>query len=412
MSRADPYAALRFPNFRRYIWGLFALTVSIHIQGTIVGWQVYDLTGDPLALGLIGLAEALPFMVSALWSGHVADRHDRRRVVLWSMGVLVACSLALLGIALLSNAPTGWRVAGIYAVIVASGVARAFLHPARQALGSELIPRAIFPNAIAWRTTTWQASAVLGPALGGMLYAAGGAALAYLLDTILMLVGMWWLFRVRHTSPVRAPVDGVMLESLLSGIRFVRSERRLFGAMTLDLFAVLFGGATALLPIFAKDILAVGPTGLGLLRAMPAVGAVLMSIALVRRPITRHVGRTMLVAITCYGLSMIGFALSGTLWLSCLLLAAAGCFDMIGVVVRSTLLTVVTPEHMLGRVSAVNSIFVGSSNEIGAFESGVTAKLLGTVNSVLVGGVATLGVVAWVGRAFPALRRMDRWPEH
>jgi MFS family permease len=412
VSRADPYAALRFPNFRRYISGLLALTVSIHIQGTIVGWQIYDLTGDPLALGLIGLAEALPFVVSALWSGHVADRYDRRLVVLWSMGVLVVCSLALLSVALLTSVPSAWRIASIYAVIIVSGVARAFLHPARQALGSELIPRAVFPNAIAWRTTTWQASAVLGPALGGLLYATGGAALAYGLDTVLMLVGMVWVFRVRHTSPTRAPVEGMMLDSLLSGIRFVRSEKRLFGAMTLDLFAVLFGGATALLPIFAKDILAIGPTGLGLLRAMPAVGAVLMSIVLVRTPITRHVGRAMLAAITCYGLSMIGFALSNTLWISCVMLACAGCFDMIGVVVRSTLLTVVTPEHMLGRVSAVNSIFVGSSNEIGAFESGLTAKLLGTVNSVLFGGLATLGVVAWVSRAFPALRRLDGWPEH
>jgi MFS family permease len=412
VSRADPYAALRFPNFRRYITGLLALTVSIHIQGTIVGWQVYDLTGDPLALGLIGLAEALPFMVSALWSGHVADRYDRRRVVLWSMGVLVGCSLGLLGLSLMTAAPTFWRVAGIYGVIIVSGVARAFLHPARQALGAELIPRAVYPNAITWRTTTWQASAVLGPALGGLLYAVGGPALAYGLDTVLMLVGMAWLFRVRHVSPTRPPVDGPMVQSLLSGIRFVRREKRLLGAMTLDLFAVLFGGATALLPIFAKDILDVGPTGLGLLRAMPAVGAVTMSIVLVRWPITRRVGRAMLWAIALYGVSMLGFALSETVWISCVMLACAGCFDMVGVVVRSTLLTVVTPEHMLGRVSAVNSVFVGSANEIGAFESGVTAKLLGTVNSVLFGGIATLGVVAWVGRAFPALRRMDGWPEH
>ncbi len=411
MSRADPYAALRFPNFRRYITGLLALTISIQVQGTVVGWQIYDLTGDPLALGLIGLAEALPFIMSALWAGHVADQHDRRRIVLWAMGVLICCSASLLVLARADDLANPARVAAIYLVIIVSGVARAFLHPARQALSAELVPRAVYPNAITWRTTTWQASAVLGPALGGLLYAIGGAALAYGIDTALMMAGMGWILMVRHVSPLRPPLDGPVIESLLSGLRFVRNERRVLGALTLDLFAVFFGGATALLPIFARDILLTGPTGLGVLRAMPAAGAVLMSMAMVRWPVTRRVGAWMLWGVVLYGLSMLGFALSTVFWLSALMLALSGAFDMVSVVVRSTLLTVVTPEPMLGRVSAVNSIFVGSSNEIGAFESGVAAKLLGTVNSVIFGGVATIGVAGVVGRVFPQLRRLDEYPE-
>lgn len=411
MSRADPYAALRFPNFRRYIVGLFALTVSIQVQGTVVGWQVYDLTHDPLALGLIGLAEALPFILSALWAGHVADQHDRRRIVLWAMGVLVACSIALLILSRVDGLLTSARVTAIYLVIIVSGVARAFLHPARQALSAELVPRAVYPNAITWRTTIWQASSVLGPALGGLLYALGGATLAYAMDTVLMMGAFGVILIVRHVSPPRPPFDGPVMQSLLSGIRFVRNEQRLMGALTLDLLAVFFGGATALLPIFATDILEVGPTGLGVLRAMPAVGAVIMSAVMVRWPVNRRVGPMMFGSVVCYGVSMIGFALSDQFWLSCVLLAVAGSFDMVSVVVRSTLLTVVTPEPMLGRVSAVNSIFVGSSNEIGAFESGVAAKLLGTVPSVLFGGFATIGAAGVATRVFPELRRLDRYPE-
>lgn len=408
----DPYRALRYPNFRRYIAGLLALTISIQVQGTIVGWQVYDLTHDPLALGLIGLAEALPFISAALWAGHVADRYDRRRQVLWSMGVLVACSAALLMFALAHGMARPLRVGGIYTVIVVSGVARSFLNPARIALGAELVPRAVYPNAITWRATTWQVAAVIGPAVGGLLYAAGGAALAYGTDTAMMLIGMAWITAMQHRSPVRAAANVPVSESLVSGVRFVRSEPRILGAMSLDLFAVLFGGATALLPIFARDILHVDAIGLGLLRAAPAAGAVLVSGVLALKPVTRRMGRVMFANVICFGLATIGFALSRNFMLSVAFLAATGAFDMVSVVIRSTLMQVVTPEPLLGRVSAVNSIFVGSSNEIGAFESGVAAKLLGTVPSVVFGGAATLVVVAAIAWAFPALRRYDELPAH
>jgi MFS family permease len=412
VTTTDPYAALRYPNFRRYIVGLLALTLSIQVQGTIVGWQIYDLTGDPLALGLIGLAEALPFISAALWAGHVADRHDRRRQVLWSMAALVGCSAALLVLALAHAMTTSLRVAAIFAVIVASGVARSFLQPARVALGAELVPRTIYANAIAWRASTWQAAAVIGPAVGGVLYALGGAELAYGVDTLLMLAGIAWIVAMRHTSPKRPPIDGPVVQSLLSGLRFVGREPMILGALSLDLFAVFFGGAVALLPIFAKDILHVGPTGLGLLRAAPAIGAILVSAILAASPVVRRNGPVMLASVAMFGVATIGFALSTHFVLSLVLLALTGAFDMISVVIRSTLLQIVTPEPLLGRVSAVNSVFVGSSNEIGAFESGVAAKLLGTVPSVVFGGLATLGVVAVIAWRVPALRALDAMPTH
>jgi MFS family permease len=412
VASPDPYASLRFPNFRRYIVGLLALTLSIQVQGTIVGWQIYDLTGDPLALGLVGLAEALPFIGAALWAGHFADRHDRRRQVLGSMAALVACSAALLALALAHDMATSLRITAIYVVIIISGVARSFLQPARIALGAELVPREMYGNAIAWRAATWQGASVIGPAVGGLLYAVGGAALAYGTDTALMLMGVAWVIAVRHTSPKRAPVDGPVVASLLSGLRFVRREPMLLGAMSLDLFAVFFGGAVALLPIFAKDVLHVGATGLGLLRAAPAVGAILISLLLAVTPVVRRNGPVMLASVALFGLATIGFALSRNVVLSMTLLALTGAFDMVSVVIRSTLLQIVTPEPLLGRVAAVNSVFVGSSNEIGAFESGVAARLLGTVPSVVFGGVATLVVVGVIAWGFPELRKLNLMPGH
>jgi MFS family permease len=407
LAPSDPYAALRFPNFRRYVSGLLALTVSIQIQGTIVGWQVYDLTHDPLALGLIGLAEALPFIAAALLAGHSADRFDRRRQVLWSMSVLVICSGSLLALSLAHGMVTSLRVGAIYVIIVISGIARSFLMPARIALGAELVPRSVYPNAITWRASTWQAAAVIGPAIGGLLYAVGGASLAYSTDTIMMLVGMAAIYAMQHRSPERASASGALSESILSGLRFVRGEPVILGALSLDLFAVFFGGATALLPVFARDILHVGPTGLGVLRAAPAAGAVLISALLALRPVTRRMGQVMIASVALFGLAMVGFGLSRNVVISVVMLALSGAFDMVSVVIRSTLLQLVTPEFLLGRVSAVNSVFVGSSNEIGAFESGVTAKILGAVPAVVVGGIATLGVCVTIARVFPTLWRLD-----
>jgi len=408
MARAghDPYAALRIPNFRRYTAGALALTLSTQIQGVVVAWQIYDVTHDPLSLGLIGLAEALPFIGVALVAGHVADRIDRRRVALAATALLLGCSLALLGLAAFPPGPTTF-VRAVYAIIFVSGIARSFLQPARVALSSELVPRALLPNAVTWRSVTWQIAAVGGPAVGGLLYGFAGATAAYRLDALLMALAFVAFWLMRHRSPVRAAQHGATItESLAIGVRFVRSQPVILGAMTLDLFSVLFGGATALLPVFADQILHVGPQGLGVLRAAPAAGAVLMSLALAHRPPFRQAGRALLWVVALFGMCMIGFGLSRSYVLSVALLFVSGLVDMVSVVIRSTLLQVFTPEHLLGRVSSVNQIFIGSSNEIGAFESGVAAKLIGAAPSVVVGGALTLGVVAVIGWGLPALRRL------
>jgi len=412
-ARSDTYAALRIPNFRRYLLALFTLTLGIQIQGTVVGWQIYDLTHDPLALGIVGLAEALPAISMSLFAGHVADSHDRRRIALGALFVLVLCSLGLWWLA--HSAPIGGvaltapvRVRAIYAVIVLSGLARAFLQPARQALSAELVPRTLYSNAITWRTGSWQLAAVLGPALGGALYALGGTTLGYAVDALLMTFAVGALFSVRHRSPVREVTDEPILRSITGGLRFVLGEPLLLSALTLDLFSVLFGGAIALLPVFAAEILHTGPSGLGLLRAAPAVGAVITSIALTRWPPFAHTGRNLLISVTGFGVCTILFGLSRSLWLSLGALALAGAFDMISVVIRSLMLQFRTPEALLGRVSSVNQIFIGSSNEIGAFESGLTARWWGAVTAVVVGGVATLFVVATVAWRVPSLRRLKQ----
>jgi hypothetical protein len=330
----DPYAALRIPNFRLYIASLLALTLGIQIQGVVVAWQIYEVTHDPLSLGLIGLAEAVPFIAIALYAGHVADRLDRRRVTMASSAVLFFCSLALLGLT--------------------------------------LVPR-----------------------------------FAYAVDAALVLVAVIGILHISHTSMRRVGTHAPStIESLKTGLRFVRGNPIILGALTLDLFAVLFGGAVALLPIFADDILHAGPQGLGLLRAAPAVGAVAVSLILAHRPPFRHTGRALLGSVALFGLCMIAFGLSRSFELSLAVLTLSGGADMVSVVVRSTLLQVLTPEPLLGRVSSVNAIFIGSSNEIGAFESGLAAKLLGTVTAVVLGGLATLGVVAVIARTVPELRRL------
>ena len=390
--RNDTYAALRIPNFRRYLLALFTLTLGIQIQGTVVGWQIYDLTHDPLALGIVGLAEALPAISMSLFAGHVADSHDRRRIALVALSVLVLCSLGLWWLA--HPAPIGdlalaapARVRAIYAVIVLSGLARAFLQPARQALSAELVPRTLYSNAITWRTGSWQLAAVLGPALGGGLYALGGTTLGYAVDAVLMTFAVGALFSVRHRSPVRDVSDEPILSSITGGLRFVLGEPLLLSALTLDLFSVLFGGAIALLP---------------------AVGAVITSVALTRWPPFAHTGRNLLIAVTGFGACTILFGLSRSLWLSLGALALAGAFDMVSVVIRSLMLQIRTPEALLGRVSSVNQIFIGSSNEIGAFESGLTARWWGAVTAVVVGGIATLVVVATVAWRVPSLRRLKQ----
>jgi MFS family permease len=411
----DPYAALRHREFRWYIISLFAMTLASQLQAVVVGWQVYAITHDPLSLGLIGLAEALPFIACALPAGYLADRHDRRMLSVAALAVLAACSLALLALSATPTLRAGTvgrtgitPVHLIYAIIFASGIARSVLQPARQAMGAELVPRSMYQNAVAWRSSSWQTAAVIGPAVGGLLYGFAGAVASYAVDAALMTFALVGFLVVRYQPLPRALEETSVVTSLLIGLRFVLSQPVILGALSLDLFSVFLGGAEALLPVFAAEILMVGPQGLGILRAAPAAGAVLMGVYLAHRPPIERAGRVLLVAVATFALAIIGFGLSRSFGLSLALLAVSGMADNISVVIRSTLLQLLTPPEMLGRVSAVNSVFIGSSNELGAFESGVMAKLLGTVPTVVMGGLASLLVVGVTARLVPKLRQLGR----
>ncbi|MFI5233154.1 MAG: MFS transporter [Gemmatimonadales bacterium] len=405
-TAADPYSSLRLPNFRLYIVGLFAYTIAIQIQGTVVGWQIYELTHDKLALGLIGLAEAFPFIGAALYAGHIADRHDRRRVVLGALVLLLACSVGLLVLPILLPTAPRTVVRSIYGLVALSGLARSFLGPARQALAAEIVPRPLYGNAITWRSGSWQLASVIGPAVGGLLYAVGGTTLTYAIVAVLTVFGTGAIFLIAHRSLIKREHTEAVAKSLATGVRFVFNEPVILGAITLDLFSVLFGGATALLPVFADEILHVGASGLGLLRAAPAIGAVVMSAAIAWMPPFQRTGRTLFIAVATFGVCIIAFGFSTSMVLSVCVLVVSGGADMVSVFIRTSLIQHRTPTHMLGRVSSVNSIFVGSSNEIGEFESGVTAKLFGTVPSVVLGGMATLIVVGVTAWKLPALRKL------
>ncbi len=400
MPSHDSYAALRIANFRRLILGHGTSTVAREAQIVVVGWQVYEQTKDPLALGLIGLAEALPFVGVALYAGHVADRTSRRLLAM--SGTL---GMMLSGVALLLFTLLGvHQVWPIYLVIFLSGIGRSFTRPAVTALSAELVPRELYSNAVAWRTSTWHFAAVFGPAIGGVLYGFAGPAAAYATVVVFMCASLAAIGSVRHD--VRPAAQEMTVgESLRIGLRFVWNEPVILAAMTLDLFAVLFGGATALLPIFAR-MLGTGPQGLGVLRAAPAVGSFVTGIFLAHRPPFRRAGVTLFTAVAAFGICIIGFALSRDFFLSLALLTVSGMADNVSVVIRGTMIQTITPPHLLGRVASVNQIFIGSSNEIGAFESGVAARLLGTVPSVIFGGAMTLLVVAAVALWSPPLRRM------
>ena len=383
------------------------MTLGTQIQATVVAWQVYALTKDPLSLGMVGLAEALPFITAALYAGHVADRGNRKTLSIVAIGVQVLCGITLLVLTIRSNVLLAGRVWPIYAVVGASGLARSFLQPARTALGAEIVPRETYANAVTWRSSLWQFAAVVGPALGGLIYGFSGARLAYAVESVLCAFALALFARIVYTRHPVVADEVTIGENLTIGIRFLLTQPELLGAQLLDLFSVLFGGAPALLPIFAAEILHAGPQGLGVLRAAPAAGAVLISVLLVHRRL-RKAGPILFLCVAGFGASWILFALSRSFWLSLALLFIGGMLDNVSVVIRSTLLTLRTPRHLLGRVSAVNQIFIGSSNEIGSFESGVAAKVLGTVRSVIFGGIVTLGVVGVTAWKIPRLRRLDQ----
>lgn len=374
------------------------------MQMTAIGYQVYSLTGSKLHLGYVGLAAFLPQALFALLTGHVADRYDRRSVILICQAILVFGSLALLGIALQPNPSVYW----IFGIVFITGAAHAFYGPASQALMPQLVPVHHFPNAVAWNSTIWQAAAILGPAVGGLVYDwFGGAAGVYAVDAACGVAGFGLIAMVR-TRTGRMEKRAISWQTLLAGLHFIRQRRVILGAISLDLFAVLLGGATALLPVYAKDILKVGETGFGLLRSSPAVGAAITAVVVAHMPPMRRAGATMLVCVGIFGVATIIFGLSKNFYLSLAALGVMGASDMVSVVIRHTLVQLYTPAEMRGRVSAVNLVFVGASNELGEFESGLTAEIFGTVPAVVLGGIGTLLVVGLWSTWFPQLRRVKR----
>ncbi|MDP9270771.1 MAG: MFS transporter [Chloroflexota bacterium] len=397
--------ALRHPDFRRYLAGRALTGFGAEMLTVAVGYQVYQLTRNPLDLGLLGLSEFLPFALLVLPAGEAADHFDRRWIVTGCYALDAACAALLLALTM-----AGLHTAApVFAVVSLLGVAGAFSMPTSQALVPNLVPADDFSNAVAVNSSTMQIAFIAGPAVGGFVFLLGPAAV-YAAVAVLSLVSAAMLLGLRSGGRSERRTEPMTVTSVLSGINFVRSRPVVLGSISLDLFAVLFGGAAALLPVYASDILAVGPTGLGLLRAAPAVGAALCGAVLASRPVTRDVGRWMFGGVAAFGLGTLVFALSRSFVLSLAALVVMGAADMVSMFIRHLLVQLTTPDRIRGRVSAVNAVFIGASNELGEFESGITAAWLGTVPAVVIGGLATIAVaVLWSG-LFPSLRRLDRFP--
>lgn len=401
-QRHDPYAALRHRDYRLLFLGSILASIGTEMQATAIGWELYRRTNSATALGLIGLVQFIPVGLLSLPAGQAADRYNRRLVFAVAQ---VAMTMAALGLAELSwtEGPVPW----VYACLFLAGTSRAFSAPARWSLVPRVVPERVLSNAITWNASSWQIASMAGPAAAGLLiWATGAEAPAYLLSAACAVFSAGLFVLIHDPGGGRRVSEAGSWQSLLAGIAFVRRSKLILATITLDLFAVLLGGATALLPIYARDILDIGPRGLGWLRAAPSIGAFVMAIGLAHRPPMRRAGRTLLWAVAGFGLATIGFGLSRQPVLSFIMLALTGALDKISMVVRGTLVQVLTPDTMRGRVSAVNAIFIGSSNELGAFESGVTARWFGPVWSVVGGGIGTLLVVLTVMMFWPQVLRL------
>ncbi len=413
--KKDPYAALRIRDFSIYLAARFCLTLGVQIQGVVVGLQIYNLatgsTADKaLRLGFIGLAEAIPFIILALFAGHVADIVARKRIMQFSIGFLLVCSWALFYITFDKTLLTSLGTLPIYGIIFCTGIARGFLGPAFPAFQSQLVPRKLYANASTWNTNLWQTAAVLGPALGGLLMGLISIEFSYGVCSSLITLSFFLLIPVfNHPVPIKEKKEKLK-DSLTAGIRFVFSNQIMLSALSLDLFAVLLGGAVGMIPIFAHDVLHMGDKAdmvVGFMRAAPAVGSIMMGIGLAYFPTTKKAGRNLYIAVTGFGICIIGFAFSTNIYLSLTLLFFSGAFDMISVVIRHTIMQLMTPDEMRGRVGAVNSIFIGSSNEIGEMESGLAARLMGLIPSVAFGGCMTVLVASGVMFLAPKLRALN-----
>ncbi|AIE84871.1 MFS transporter [Fimbriimonas ginsengisoli] len=404
----DPYAALRFRDVRMLIASAALSGLAGRGLAVVIGFQVYAITKDPLALGFLGLVEAIPALSLVLYGGHVADNRDRRMLVLLTGTVSVLCALAFAALSWWIAKPP---VLALYGIVFVAGIARGFANPAGSAFEAQVVPREVYVNASAWSSSVWQMSAIAGPMMAGFAFAGLGPARTYLIIAGLQILSWGCVYQVaKRPIPESQPHESVWL-SIREGIHFVVHNQSLVGSMALDLFAVFFGGAIALLPIFATDILKVGPQGFGFLNAAPSVGALLVMLWTTRHPPVKRAGVNLLLSVGAFGISMIVFGVSKNFYLSLLALAASGGFDGVNMVIRGVILRMLTPEHLRGRVAAVSWVFIGSSNELGAMESGIFARLMGTARSVWAGGVLTLLVVAATAKLAPELRRLSFEPK-
>ncbi len=410
MQKKDPYAALRYKEFNVFLLLRFILVFAWSMQFIVIEWQVYSLTKDPLSLGVIGLMEIIPALSMALFAGHIVDQREKRNLFLCCIGLF---SLISLGLFFLSkeSVMTLWSQKSIlyciYGFVFFGGLLRAFFGPTIFSLVALIVPKRVYPNAATWNSSTWQMASILGPATGGLTINLLGVHWSLCIVFVLVLLSFLMGLLISKKPVLNPKIGEPVIQSLKEGVRFVFKTKAILGALSLDMIAVLFGGAVALLPVFAQDILKVGPEGFGVLRAAPAVGAFLTMLTTAYIPISRRAGMKLLVAVFGFGISIIIFGLSSVFWISVVALFFSGVTDGVSMVIRQTILQLKTPDHMRGRVSSVNSMFVGSSNELGAFESGLTAKLMGTVTAVVFGGSMTLLTAITTGLVSPSFRDLD-----
>ena len=410
MAKRDPYAALRFKEFNIFLVLRFILVFGWSMQFIIIEWQVYSITKDPLSLGIIGLMEIIPAFSMALFAGHIVDQKEKRNLLLKCIGLF---SLISLGLFLITDPSvekvwsTTTTLYAIYCFVFIGGLLRAFFGPTIFSLVALIVPKKVYPNAATWNSSTWQMASVLGPAFAGFTINWLGVHWSLCIVFGLVILSLVLLFGISKKPVLNPKIGEPVAQSLKEGLRFVFKTKAILGAISLDMIAVLFGGAVALLPVFAQDILKVGSEGFGMLRAAPAVGAFMTMLVTAYIPISKHAGLKLLVAIFGFGISIVVFGLSSIFWISLVALFFSGVTDGVSMVIRQTILQLKTPDHMRGRVSSVNSMFVGSSNELGAFESGVTAKLMGTVTAVVFGGTMTLITVLTTGIVSPTFRKLD-----
>ncbi|RNL49606.1 MFS transporter [Pedobacter jejuensis] len=399
LTKPDPYAALRYKEFRSYLGMRFFFTFAYQMQAVVLGIYIYHLTKDPLALGLIGLCEAIPAITIALYGGYIADKSEKRGLLLKIFSGVFLCSLIMLAVTttyMHRYVPVGYIVPIMYSMVFGIGLARGFFGPATFSLMAQILPKELYPNASTWSSSSWQMASILGPAAGGLIYGFFGITVTYVVIITFIFIALICIFFLNVHPPSFIPKEGIV-KSLTEGIQFVFKTKMMVWAMSLDLFSVFFGGAVALLPVFANDILKVGPEGLGFMRAAASAGSVITMLAMTRFSPMNKPWRNLLIAVTGFGLSIICYGLSKSFYLTLFFLFLEGSFDSVSVIIRSTIMQLLTPDEMRGRVSAVNSMFIGSSNEIGAFESGLTAKLMRTVPAVVFGGSMTIGIafITW-----------------